>query len=75
MIYLLLYNLHDCTFDKKHACRELLSFLFIKKNLEYSQTERVKIRFQEINLVTNIYEVETLFSTYGVSCIVMLLWR
>ena len=36
-----------CLLIKTHACTELLSFgvlktLFIKKNVEYSQTERVK---------------------------------
>ena len=37
-------------------------------NVKHSQTERVK----DAGLVKNIYEVELLFSTFGISYIVML---
>ena len=53
----------------------VLKFSIYKEISEYSQTERVKIRFQEINFVKNIYEVEVLFWTFGVSSILILLWR
>ena len=44
---------------KKHACFELLNFKipFINKNVEYSQAERVKNRFQETNFVKKNYKI------------------
>ena len=62
--------------NKKLVSRENLSLWvlknpFIKKNMEHSQSERVKNRFQEMNFV----EVEASFWTLGISSIVMLLWR
>ena len=66
IIYAILSHLQDCTFNKKHAYMKLLSFWvfktsFIKKNVEYSQTERVKKCYQLLNFGKNIKEVEPLF--------------
>ena len=40
--------------------------------MEYSQTERAKIRYQQINFDKNIQEVEALFWTFGICSNVML---
>ena len=40
--------------------------------MEYSQTERAKIRYQQINFEKKIQEVEALFWIFGISSNVML---
>ena len=78
LIYAILSHLHGSNFNKKHAYMKLLRFSvfrtsFIRKNVEFSQTERVKKCYQQLDFGKKIKEVEALFWTFGISSIVILL--